>query len=1173
MEKRKSIDLKSPTIIMSDYQKAKQHYKLTGKSLEDAAKKMKWNTYEKQGKKYVKIPPTSKEFRDKFENFIIKKWKTDTQEYIGTYSMSYKVYDTKKRKQVDRITKITAIGTKKSVLANAVRTYEARVQRYMEDYPENDSYAFNPDADSLIPVKSGDGIRVEEQRVESSVRGGQRIIGMKGNKRHMRMKDAFSFFKFSKDTDYEWDLKQGTCVFDYLYHRFKDTEGCSKFFNGTKTKPRTREEVYRDLNIILGRDDGSIGVVNPLTDGVSVNMLENFCEEFGINMYAYDKDDSCIQVYKVKNPKKKGNNLYFYVYDGHFYPEEDVSNQKSMSAKNADNKGMGVSYKSNEIEDPTFSKEAVKKIVIAPTEEEFEAIKETTADYLSVQNKWALQYIKNNNAEIPFPINNRNIQIEEATIQKLEYEDKIVMTRPINPYVKKFYDYWTTNGFQGESPANVMRYIWENRYGFQLGKAPFNSNIGLLNDLLADNVKWRTHLGRTTDKYSPEEIRNMLRNGKAKVFDISKCYSDCIYNQREPFIVFKGKERIEKYDGEPLTLGLYFVETDDMTLFHQSNWYSRKIIELAEKEGIDFKIVRQLRCVDEEWNWSKEIPAENEEDEPRIITLSNDKLFKDWCDEVIEMTIFDEDPTLCKIVMNSLTGYLARTMDRKKEVSLFKNLDELWYDFVLPDAEENPSMNMYMNTIIDGEDKIYLYGDEKVSKHLSSGLPMYIQILDWSNMALYQLGKDVGGEIVYRKTDCLISVGGEMPEDYNAYYEYYTDSFGKYRYEDTEKALHFNLELAMNNNRKVETPELENDWKDWDYNDSGDWKFILETAIKEGGMLISGRAGTGKTYIIHKGIEEGLLPEEDETRMAPTNRAARNIKGKTIHYNMKMNKNGNTNNKSLIHLAKYNAYIIDEISMLTAELWGKLLLLKKKNPTATFILLGDHRQCPPIESGKEIDYFNHPYAKKLVNYNRCELTKPQRYDMKLWNFLEKFYNYGVDDESICKKKLTIENILYRKNIVFTHKTRKMINNRCMEYVSKDKTAKIVLKVPEKCSNKYADDVILYVGLPVMAKVNCRDDNVINSDEFVIKELRPNESIIVLERDENKEDLLEVEFKEFHNNFVANYAATTHSSQGVTIVGGLNIWDWFMMIDNPKVGYTAVSRAKKCDDIWIATGVK
>ena len=181
-------------------------------------------------------------------------------------------------------------------------------------------------------------------------------------------------------------------------------------------------------------------------------------------------------------------------------------------------------------------------------------------------------------------------------------------------------------------------------------------------------------------------------------------------------------------------------------------------------------------------------------------------------------------------------------------------------------------------------------------------------------------------------------------------------------------------------------------------------KSIIEKAIEQGGMLISGRAGTGKSYIIHKGIEAGLLPSETETRMSFTNRAARNIKGTTIHKNMALNANGNSNNKTLHSLCKHKVFIVDEISMLNAFLWNKLMILKQQTK-ATFILLGDHRQCPPIEDGKEIDYFIHPYAKRLVNNNRCELTTPQRYDLKLWKWLEDFYEEGIVGDEIEKKKL------------------------------------------------------------------------------------------------------------------------------------------------------------------------
>ena len=690
--------------------------------------------------------------------------------------------------------------------------------------------------------------------------------------------------------------------------------------------------------------------------------------------------------------------------------------------------------------------------------------------------------------------------------------------------------------------------------------------------LNAEKVKWRTHLGRMNEYIKPDDIKEMLQDGKAIAADITKCYCDAIYNQRERFIVFKGKEIVEAYDGKPLTLGLYFVETDDMTLFHQSNWYSKAIIDLAEKERISYKITRQIRCVDEEWYWEK---VETDEDGNEIskISLDNSSLFKDWCDEVIELTEQDEDYTLTKQVINNITGYLGKTFSKTKEIGLATNLEELWSDWLVPEVQENPNLQVYLNTIEDKENKIYLYGTEKHTQNLSNGLPMYIQLLDWSNMALYNLCKDVGGEIVYRKTDCIVSIGGKIPTDkLEPDCCCYAERFGKYHLEDVEKAIHFNFELMMNTNRKVETPRLDDDWIDYkEFKSSDDWEGIIKTAIEKGGMLVSGRAGTGKSYIIGKGIEAKLLPEDNEARLAFTNRAARNIKGTTIHKAMAINSDGKTNTKTLEHLKKYNIFVIDEISMINSWLWNKLMVLKKTT-NAIFILLGDHRQCPPIEDGKEIDYFTHPYAKRLVNYNRCELTKPQRYDMKLWNWLEEFYENGYVGDAICKKKLTIENILYRKNICYTNKTRCKINHLCMDYLSKDKTAKIVLEVPEKCKNEYADKAIIYKGLPVMAVANNKDMEIINTEEFWVKEFSSSESKMVLYRDEDETDELVVEFKDFHKYFVVNYAATTHKSQGATIEKDINIFDWYRMEDDRRIGYTAVSRGKTCEQVTICSRI-
>lgn len=1218
----------------TDLDKALEYYNVKGKNFTAIANAIKFKNpttsiKRKDGTKDIKKVSPSNEpnsyYANRVRDAVIKKWKSDTQEYYGTYNMFYKVLNTKTKKMVDVVTKLTVKGTKKNIDDNAFDEYENRKKRYMEDYPENDSYSFDEKPVSLIPITSGDGIIVENQRVESSVSGGQRIVGKRGIKRNMKMKEAFSFFKFGDDKQ-EWNSNKGKCVFDYLIWKYKDMSGFTKVLGKGKEKA---EEFLNDLF----RDD-NIEEQNPITQGVSISQLEKFCDKFSINMYAFDKSDWLIQYYKCNKAvinsfkeKKTGGGLkpplVFVVYDNHFYPVEDKK-ERERKTKRAYCDGNG--FTSNTIEAFDSKKEVKQLKVIAPSEDEFEDMKKDKPDYLAVQNIWALEYFKQNEGKLPFPIDARNIYVNDATIERILYDDKVILTKPINKYVKWFYDKETEIGFQGESKLSITDYIWELMYPFKFHKADFLSrpNQQVLDALNAEKVKWRTHLGRIQGYIEPETIRDMLKSKEAIAVDITKCYCDAIYNQKDKFIVFKGKEIVEEYDGKPLTLGLYFVETDDMTLLHQSNWYSRTIIELAMKEGININITRQIRCVDEDWNYEKviepndkdfrnwvnrdicnekygvytkglcnrcNINPDTDEDfcyccvecldkineelyddyikQKKTISLDNTNLFKDWCDTVIELTNKDEDFSLTKDVINSITGYLGKTFSKTKEVGLAKNLEELWTDWLIPDTQEFPNVDIYLNTIESNDDKVYLYGTEKMTKNLSNGLPMYIQLLDWSNEALYNLCKEVGGEIVYRKTDCIVSIGGKIPKDkLEKDICCYTERFGKYHQEDIEKALHFNYELVMNEDRKVKTPTLDSDWIDYnEFKTSDDWEAIIKTAKEKGGMYISGRAGTGKTYIIHKGIEANLLPEENETRLAFTNRAARNIRGTTINSVLKINMNGNTNPKTLESLKKYDTFIVDEISMINGEFWNYLMLLKTITK-ATFILLGDYRQCPPIENGKEMEYFNHPYIKRLVNYNRCELTEPQRYDIKLWNWLEEFYENNYANEDIEKKKLRIDDIIYRKNLCYINKTRRNINNLCMDYFKKTKTF-IVLTVPEKCKNEKADMAFIYVELPVMAVVKNSELGIMNSEEFIVKEFSSSESNMTLYREEDPDgELFVIEFKEFHKRFVVNYAATAHKSQGATITKDINIFDWYKMLDNKKIGYTAVSRAKSCEQVTI-----
>ena len=86
--------------------------------------------------------------------------------------------------------------------------------------------------------------------------------------------------------------------------------------------------------------------------------------------------------------------------------------------------------------------------------------------------------------------------------------------------------------------------------------------------------------------------------------------------------------------------------------------------------------------------------------------------------------------------------------------------------------------------------------------------------------------------------------------------------------------------------------------------------------------------------------------------------------------------------------------IIDEISMINKSMWNKLQILKKSIPQLIFILVGDYRQCKPIEDDntKPMKYFDHPVVKYLTNNNRVVLEKIHSL---CWPSLEEGCPYNV----------------------------------------------------------------------------------------------------------------------------------------------------------------------------------
>jgi ATP-dependent exoDNAse (exonuclease V) alpha subunit len=317
--------------------------------------------------------------------------------------------------------------------------------------------------------------------------------------------------------------------------------------------------------------------------------------------------------------------------------------------------------------------------------------------------------------------------------------------------------------------------------------------------------------------------------------------------------------------------------------------------------------------------------------------------------------------------------------------------------------------------------------------------------------------------------------------------------------------------------------------------------------------------------------------------MSFTNKASRNIMGTTIHKLLHITGSGNIPKKTINSLKKYKYFIIDEIGMISNQLWKYLMLLKKENPKAVFILIGDWRQLLPIEEGRleATNIFNHPVVKFLCNGNKIELTTRKRYDKALWDFLE----IGIENnvwEGLNEKSVSFEEIYSSKNICYYNKTRVCINRLCMDYFA-GQTNSYFLKFtppeippeisPEKKKKENIDykqqSVWLYEGLPVMSWKNNVDMNIVNSEEFVITFVDKNK--LVLKRDCEGGDI-EIETEKFHDFFLANYCATTHKSQGATYAGNVILWDWDRIIREKRVAYTACSRATAKDKLIVSQGI-
>ena len=165
-----------------------------------------------------------------------------------------------------------------------------------------------------------------------------------------------------------------------------------------------------------------------------------------------------------------------------------------------------------------------------------------------------------------------------------------------------------------------------------------------------------------------------------------------------------------------------------------------------------------------------------------------------------------------------------------------------------------------------------------------NNLGMYIQLIDQSNIKLYDMVKKMGGTLLARKVDCVVV---HYDKDVPTFEE--SDVWGGSRQCSIPKFK--NTQKFENKNYKIKDIE----WVDYNINDSDDWEKIKNVLVNKGGLLLQADAGCGKTYVA-KMIANTL---ENVKKIAPTNKAALNLKGSTIHKFLNMDIDGNVSTAKL----------------------------------------------------------------------------------------------------------------------------------------------------------------------------------------------------------------------------------------------------------------------------------
>jgi len=985
------------------------------------------------------------------------------------------------------------------------------------------------------------------------------------------------------------------CVYYQLSRFLLDppTGNPTKFINNQRLN---EQSLYDYFNGLVGDELEQCDYPEfDMNKGVSTEMISRLCKDIKRNMYAYDEDNKCFD-YVKSNSSKNYCPIIFYKLHGHFYIINDAKTMRSVAESNKETaKHIITSSVEEKTDNNDFNVYHLKTFPLDNIQELKKGVyilqqSNMREDVLKYYSKYQDDPLTKNNGNVIIQMKIKNNNDEEVIIacdtnygSNIEYNQLLnvaqnnnieyinqgvgsVITSIINPkkeirqylneeektnLIASFNDTCAvcemkcekyiidhivplasggTNDISNLQPlckdCNKKKTIEENEQGIYNIKDVTES---FFNDIVIENVINTNHFKSYQFVEKVNELPEITGYDAFKV-DMVKCRRNILYYSKFEFPVYSVMDIPTTFNGI-VKCGMFYVNTENTYPFRGCGWYSQPLVEY----GLNTNII----SIDEiklEFVPSKTLPNNH---------------FQSIIDDLLKA--FSCEPTLQKVCINAYIGLMGR-MIHQASFSKFTLSNEVasnwWSETHIKYDDVFIRSNLLENgiTLYEG-----IFTQDILSE--SSKYPIYSMILQMEAMELHKLETAIiskGGIILDRNTDAIRYYSSYEFDLYRNQFWDDENTILKYR---PEEAQQLKIERLAQYKRLnyLEYDKFYLNWNtEYDYDCSPEEK-AKEVILSNKSIHIDGRAGTGKTFITNKIINE--LKEQGKKYLAfsPTNKGARLIGGKTIHsmfYKYQHNK------KKLFDSMKDIDYIfIDEISMMIEKFYQLFMMIKRTFSKVKFIISGDFGQLPPVNDSWTGDYKNSSCMWSLCDGNRLQLMKCRRADSELF--------------SLCKNVETIDTNIFPVNkktflnLAYTHNSRIKVNNDCMERFLKNNSIRNYITIDKDTLNPKTQLVKLAVGMPVISHMTDKKLDILNSETFKIKSVN-NETIEVIEHDR----IIKINTKDFHKYFYLGFCITIHASQGETFDEPYTIYDWNFYHFCDKAKYVALSRGTNIKNIQI-----